>query len=184
MTARRFVAVVCAVVGAHTVGGCATTPPSPPPPVFSVDADDVGPKGTACGAKLQKSRGARPANARVVAVLSVTADQPVPLEALEQVLVVAALRRCATGLAILRASAADGADGFVDAAGEAWEVEVEPPAPVPTPTAAPPSSASSSSPAPSGEGWDLVEAVTVHVAPAAAPAEAPTDVPAAAPADP
>jgi hypothetical protein len=46
-----------------------------------------------------------------------------------QVLVVEALRRCATGLAILRASAADGADGFVDAAGEAWETS--PPTPSP-----------------------------------------------------
>lgn len=173
MTAR-LLAAVGAVVGALTVGGCATTPPSPPPPVFSVAADEVGPKGTACGAKLQKTRGARPANARVVAVLTASVDQPVPLEALEQVLVVEALRRCATGLAILRASAADGADGFVDAAGEAWEVEVEPPAPPGPPKPAPVSSTSPQS----GADWDLVEAVTVHVGPPDAAAEAPTEAPA------
>ncbi len=170
----RFVAGGAVVVGALTVGGCATTPASPPPPVFSVHVEDAGPKGTACGAKLQTSRGARPANARVVAVVSVSADQPVPLEALEQVLVVAALRRCATGLAILRASAADGAEGFVDAAGEAWEV-VEPPA---APGPRKPAPVSSTSPPPSGADWDLVEAVSVHVGPPDAAAEAPAEAPA------
>jgi hypothetical protein len=134
--------VTAPLVGLVTVLGvvsaCATTPVSPPPPVIRLQVDDVGPQGAACGATLQMTRGARPANSRVVATVVVSADRPVPLEDLEQVLTVAALRRCATGLAVLRAAAADGAVGYLDAHGEAWEAmepsavgagEAPPPAP-------------------------------------------------------
>jgi hypothetical protein len=119
------------LVGLVTVLGvacaCVTTPVPPPPPLIRLQVDDVGPQGAACGATLQMARGARPANSRVVATVVVSADRPVPLEDLEQVLTVAALRRCATGLAVLRATAADGAVGYLDAQGEAWE-QTEPPA--------------------------------------------------------
>jgi hypothetical protein len=49
----------------------------------------------------------------------------VPLEELEELLLVGALRACADGVSVLRASARDGDEGFVDATGEAWVRPVE-----------------------------------------------------------
>lgn len=106
------------------VGSCATTPVVAPPQI-SVVVDDVGPVGTACGARVVPTRGPRPEGSRVVATVTVTADRPVELEALEQAALVTALRRCASGLSILRAEVADGTDGYLTATAEAWDI-IEP----------------------------------------------------------
>ena len=109
---------------AALLAGCATGPTPRPAPVFKLQAEDVGSKQTSCGAgELVRQRGASPAGSRVIAVLRVEADQAVSLEALEQVLEVAARRRCAAGFAVTRASADDGATGYLDATAEAWTLD-------------------------------------------------------------
>jgi hypothetical protein len=78
-------------------------------------------------------RGPRPEGTRVIATVTVTADRPVGLESLEQAALVPALRRCSSGLSVLRAEAADGTDGYLSATAEAWTVAAQavPPATAP-----------------------------------------------------
>jgi hypothetical protein len=103
--------------------GCATAPVSAPPQLDVVVAD-VGPAGLACGARVVPMRGPRPEGSRVVANVTVTANRPVELEFLEQAALVPALRRCARGLSVLRAEAADGTDGYLSATAEAWDADM------------------------------------------------------------
>jgi hypothetical protein len=110
-------------VGVAGAVACATVAPASPPPVFSVRSDEAGPHGQNCGQRPTPNRGPRPPDTRLIASLVVGADQPVSLDALEQVILVHALRRCATGISVLRASATPGADGFVDATAELWDEE-------------------------------------------------------------
>jgi hypothetical protein len=81
---------------------------------------------------MQQLRGRRPDGTAIIAVVTATSDQPVPLKALEQVVFVAARRRCADGFAIVRAEASDGATGFTKALAEVWVT-----APAATPAATP-----------------------------------------------
>jgi hypothetical protein len=129
----RSLAVIAVIAS-----GCATTTVEQPPRI-SVVVDDVGAIGPDCGGRVLPVRGPRPEGTRVVATVTVSADRPVALESLEQATLVPALRRCATGLSVLRAEAADGTDGYVSATAEAWveaDVEAAPPAPDASPPAA------------------------------------------------
>lgn len=123
----RAEAVLAAMVAIPS--GCATTTVETPPRINAV-VEDVGVIGPACGGRLVPVRGPRPEGTRVVATVTVTADRPVPLESLEQAALVPARRRCASGLSVLRAEAADGTDGYLSATGEAW-VAAETAAPLP-----------------------------------------------------
>lgn len=118
----RAAGLLVAVVG---LVACATTPTVEPPRI-SIVVDDAGEAGVDCGARVVPVRGPRPEGTRVVAAITVKADRPVDLESLEQAALVAALRRCANGLAVLRAEAADGTDGYLSATAEAWTDAVQP----------------------------------------------------------
>ncbi|HEY1100974.1 MAG TPA: hypothetical protein VGF99_18695, partial [Myxococcota bacterium] len=124
------------VVGtALLVVGCAGTPVSTAreaPPVFTVEVDEQGEKGSRCHVELVKRRGARPETSDVIATVVISADKPAPLEAFDQLLVVQARRRCADGFAMLQAAMDDGANGYVDATAELWAY----PPPAPSRTAA------------------------------------------------
>jgi hypothetical protein len=109
-------------VGLCLLAACASTPLPPPAPVLSMSVDDVGPVGTACEGVLEHLRGRRPEGTVISSIVTASADQPVPLEALEQVVFVAARRRCANGFAVVRADASDGATGFTQAIAEVWVV--------------------------------------------------------------
>ena len=108
------------MLSAVFVSSCASAPELRREPVFKLVADDVGAKGDSCGGMLEVSRGKRPDGSRVVSVLAVSADRAVSLEALEQLLQVAARRRCASGFVVLRATADDGATGYLEATAESW----------------------------------------------------------------
>jgi hypothetical protein len=113
---RSIVFVIVAfVIGA----GCATTS-SPTPPRLDVRVDDAGVVGTDCGARVDAVRGPRPEGTQRLATIVVTADRSVTIEVLEQAAMVQALSRCATGLSVLRAEAADGVVGVVAITAVAW----------------------------------------------------------------
>jgi hypothetical protein len=135
----RSTAIALAVIGAAigcAIGGaigCATAPPPPEPPRLSVTVDDVGAPGLDCAARFEPVRGPRPVGSRVVARVMVAADRPAPLADLEQAALVPALRRCAAGLSVLRAEAADGTNLYLALLAEAWDVEGPDPTPAPSP---------------------------------------------------
>ncbi len=102
------------------LSSCRTPAATRTAPVLRLSADDVGAKGGTCSGELDQRRGQRPPASRVIAVLRAESDRPVSLEAFEQLFEVAARRRCADGVAVLRATADDGANGYLDATAEVW----------------------------------------------------------------
>jgi hypothetical protein len=125
-----------------TATACATTT-VPSPPRLRVDVTEHGASGDDCHARIDIVRGARPEDTRVIATIVVTADRPTSLESLEQAAIVPAVARCAEGLNVLRAEAADGASGVMAITAVAWgtaHTDVEPTssAAVPSQSSAPP----------------------------------------------
>lgn len=119
-----IVAGVVVVVGV----GCRTPAPSRPEPLISVstvdavDARGAVEAGANCKGRIESATGSRPIESRLIATATVSADRPVPLGTLEQMALVEAARRCADGVAIVRAATSDGAEGFVEAVAELWAV--------------------------------------------------------------
>jgi hypothetical protein len=107
-------------IGAGVCIACASTPPAAPAPVLSVRVEDVGPIGTACDSAVERLRGRRPDATVISSIVTASADQPVALETLEQLVHVVARQRCAGGFAVVRAEASDGATGFTQAVAEVW----------------------------------------------------------------
>jgi len=114
---RLRVAAWCAALAS-----CATTTTTgeEPVPRLALAVEELGAAGVACDGAPKPERGPTPEGVRIVATMRATADRPVPLDALEQMLVVGAMRRCAEGLSIHRATTADGEEGYLEAVGEAW----------------------------------------------------------------
>lgn len=130
-------AVALGLIGA-ALSACASAPKGPAPPSFAVEVVDVSAPGASCGRPPQTNRGPRPQEARVIATATVRVDQAVSLEAIEQVLLVQGLRRCAAGISVLRASQDPGAEGFVDAAAELWDLPHGEPSALPQQEPSPP----------------------------------------------
>jgi hypothetical protein len=85
------------------------------PPRIVVDEEVVGAPGPRCLDRWPPPLlGAPPRDARVVVRLHATSSQPVPLRALEVAMGPHLVKHCVDGLAVLRASTPDGAEGADD----------------------------------------------------------------------
>ena len=85
------------------------------PPRIVVDEEVVGAPGPRCLDRWPRPLlGAPPHDARVVVKLHATSSEPLPLRALEVAMGPHLVKHCVDGLAVLRASTPDGADGADD----------------------------------------------------------------------
>lgn len=108
------------LVAVLTLIGCQTPRPTPPRTTYAVDVERLGARGQACRVRVEHARGPLPPATRPIVRITVTASAPSSLEALEQVILVAAARECAHGFTVQRASSAEGAEGYWDAVATAW----------------------------------------------------------------
>jgi hypothetical protein len=83
------------------------------PPRIFVNDEAVDDRPGVCGGAVDVATGPLPAGAIVLSRYHVTTTKPAPLPQVLELLAAHARRRCAQGVRVLRAEAADGLDGVV-----------------------------------------------------------------------